>query len=201
MDQPNVAIDAVAVVMTDDGLKAVVAPRLFEPYIDENALPGVLLLGGESVVQAGKRALESKAHISNATFIETLGVYDGPARDPRSTTLTIAQLYAVKLDDVDLDKVTLESLVDPEELPFDHSTIIRDAGKSVARHLMLTPELVSGLFGSEFETSDMNKALISVDAEFNQANLARNLASKTWLTKSGKAKSNGAGRPATIWSV
>lgn len=202
MSQPNVAIDTIPLVFTrESGLQAVVAPRKFEPHFGAVALPGVLLLGGESVLQASYRALESKAGITEAEFAQTLGVYDDPGRDPRSTTLTIAQIFAVSRD-VELDdSVTLVSLLEPGELPFDHARIISDAAPLAATLLDTDSSFVSAVLGSEFETNEMAAALSSVGAAFSAANLARSLAGKTWLFKSGSTKTAAAGRPAAVWKV
>lgn len=200
--QPNVAIDTVSVAFDEEkGLQAIVAPRQFEPYLGTDALPGVLLLGGESVLEAGKRALKVKAGVNEGEFVQTLGVYDDPGRDPRSTTLTIAQIFGIPTDAEILDPASLTSLQHPPALPFDHTRIIRDAAPVIAVLLDQNPEFVKLILGEEFETGDMRTALESVGATFNAANLARTLSSKPWLEKSGSAVRTSAGRPATTWRV
>lgn len=200
--QPNVAIDTVPVVFREEiGLRAIVAPRQYEPYKGEQALPGVLLLNGESVAEAGERALDTKASVIDAEFIQTLGVYDDPGRDPRSTTLTIARLFAVASEAIFADDAELVSITDPPELPFDHQRIIAESAGALATLLETSPEFVKSVLGNEFETNAMREALESVGASFNSANLARTLSSKSWITKVGQVKKSGAGRPATLWSV
>lgn len=202
MNQPNVAIDTVPVIFDPTlGLEAIVAPRKFKPHFGVDALPGVLLLGGESVLEASQRALESKAGISKAKFAQTLGVYDNPGRDPRSTTLTIAQLFTVPRDEGVDPSVSSVSMLAPGNLPFDHATIISDAAPFVATLLDTNPEFVKTVLGEEFETNEMKTALTSVGVVFNPANLSRTLSSKPWLSRAGSVKSSGAGRPSTVWKV
>lgn len=200
--QPNVAIDTVPVIFDrENGLQVIVAPRQYEPFLGDLALPGVLLLGGESVLAASQRALQVKAGVRDAEFSQTLGVYDDPGRDPRSMTLTIAQLFAVPADSVFAPEAMRVSLIDSPQLPFDHTRIIEASASTVGTLLDKNPEFVKNTLGEVFTTGDMAEALGSVGATFNAANLARTLASKTWLEKAGPAPRAGAGRPATSWRV
>lgn len=200
--QPNVAIDTVPVIFDrENGLQTIVAPRQFEPYLGDLALPGVLLLGGESVLEAGQRALRVKAEVLHAEFVQTLGVYDDPGRDPRSTTLTIAQLFAMAADSEFASEAERISFIAPPKLPFDHTRIVEAAAPTIGSLLDQNPDFVKSTLGEVFTTGDMAKALESVGAIFNAANLARTLANKGWLEKAGRAPRAGAGRPATSWRV
>jgi ADP-ribose pyrophosphatase YjhB (NUDIX family) len=84
-----VSVDVLAVRMADAEVRFATIERAADPYAGWDALPGVLLLEGERLAEAGRRALVSKAGLA-PTAIGQLVVFDEPNRDPRGATLSAA---------------------------------------------------------------------------------------------------------------
>ena len=69
-----------------------VAARLWEPFKDQLALPGVLLGDGERLREAALRALTGKLGVADSDVrgVGQVVTFDEPTRDPRGPTLSVA---------------------------------------------------------------------------------------------------------------
>lgn len=202
-EQPNIAIDVVPVFFNEETreVEVVLPKRVYDPFIDEFALPGVLLLNNESVDEALQRALEVKAGYTGETHSETLGVYDDPQRDPRSTTISIAKVALLPRGTKIAVEHICESVSEDLSLPFDHERIISDVPQLIELKLGVNSYFTKALLGERFSTNDVKDALTSVKADFVASNLARQLNSREWLVKDGSMPKSGAGRPGVAWRV
>lgn len=202
-EQPNIAIDVVPVFFNEETreVEAVLPKRIYEPFIDEYTLPGVLLLNNESVEEALRRALDVKAGYTGEAHTETLGVYDDPQRDPRSTTISIAKVALLPRGTTIAAEHSTERITDGLDLPFDHERIIADVPQLVELKLGVHAAFTKALLGNRFSTNDVKDALVSVKADFVASNLARQLNSREWLVKDGSIPGPGAGRPGAAWRI
>lgn len=202
-EQPNIAIDVVPVVFNDTTreIEVVLPKRIYDPFIGEFALPGVLLLNNESVDEAVQRALEVKAGYIGEVYSETLGVYDDPKRDPRSTTISISKIAILPRGTGITPEHSSERISEKLDLPFDHERIISDAPQLIELKLGVQKDFTEALLGERFSTNDMKDALTSAGAGFVASNLARQLNSRDWLVKDGSIPQPGAGRPGAAWKV
>lgn len=228
-DIPNISIDVVPLFLNkqDSRLYVVLGRRQFEPFLNEFALPGVLLKADERLDDAARRALRAKAFFLNNDIdaVLDLGTFDNPDRDPRGATVSIAKIATVgkafapnnsnsvrvvPIDDIAGDdaKVTL---------PFDHNNIILHAAVAVSEKLMRNREFTHALLGAEFSTSNIRGVLeqigqiaeVEVQADFS--NLSRALKATGWLERADGLTSDdstvdsysyttGQGRPSARWS-
>ncbi|WP_369974797.1 NUDIX hydrolase [Nocardia sp. MDA0666] len=96
--QSAVSLDVVALRFGDDDTTVTfaVAPRQWDPFAGELALPGVLLGRGERLATAARRAVHSKLGVPDDAILAVgqLVTFDEPNRDPRGPTLSIA-MWAV----------------------------------------------------------------------------------------------------------
>lgn len=96
--QSAVSLDVVALRFgaDDTTVTFAVAPRQWDPFAGELALPGVLLGRGERLAVAAHRAVHSKLGVPDDTILAVgqLVTFDEPNRDPRGPTLSIA-MWAV----------------------------------------------------------------------------------------------------------
>ncbi|MFF0501252.1 NUDIX hydrolase [Nocardia aobensis] len=96
--QSAVSLDVVALRFGDDDATVTfaVAPRQWDPFAGELALPGVLLGRGERLATAARRAVHSKLGVPDDAILAAgqLVTFDEPNRDPRGPTLSIA-MWAV----------------------------------------------------------------------------------------------------------
>jgi len=192
-DQPLVSIDVVPL-RYNRKLKSLeygVSPRLFEPFKDELALPGVLLRSGEGVNDAAQRALRSKAELPTGE-LRQFGVFDGTNRDPRGATISIAFL---SLQHEAGDGVVWVS--DAQRLPFDHSQIAA-AAQAHAKLLMWKDEaLTQAVLEKSFTVADV---LVFDSPTPHASNVGRWLDAHPSLRRSDNlSKTGSVGRPAVAW--
>lgn len=202
---PKVSIDVVPFrVLSDGSVEVGLGIRSAEPFKGHSALPGVLLLGGETLNAAGNRALLSKTGIpeSAVTFMGQVATFDSPDRDPRGHTLSVA-LFAVVDAGFTSKSVQWYALDKVGELPFDHDSIIASAVKVIVEKLWGDADLIYGLLGQSFSTAKVIKALSQLTGrEVDGANVKRSLGSSPLLKYTGyTAPAAGKGRPSKIWSV
>ena len=204
--QPLVSIDTVPLLFRDGVLEVILAKRIFEPFLGEPALPGVLLAPNERLAEAAVRALKSKAGIGEEWIrnITGAGVFDNPDRDPRGPTLSI--VHAVILDPAAAGGGAAVRAAAAEGLPFDHDAIITRTAGAVLDALWINPDLTRALLGERFTTASAARLARELAAaarrpEPNTGNLGRDLAKNPWLVKTADAAPPaGRGRPAAGWA-
>jgi len=200
--QPLVSIDAVPLVVHEGQLCVVTGLRIFEPFIGQAALPGVLLNANERLEEAVKRALRSKTGINGYRIILHTAVFDDFERDERGPTLSIAHL--VILEQVpENDSVRVYPLSQLPTLPFDHNQIISQACAVLLDSLWVNAELTRALLGENFTTADVVARMKELAAAAGRAepvvnNVGRALSSNKAIRKLD-AVPQGAGRPPASW--
>lgn len=169
--------------------------RLFKPFLGAQALPGVLLISGESIQAAATRALKSKVGLE-AGYLLQLGSFDSTNRDPRGASISIALASPQSYDDFNWspdarwhDKV--------DELPFDHSSIVQSALDRATQALWKDIPFTRALLGSQFTTSD---ALALSPPTPLPSNVRRWFESWPYVTRVTNTEKTGAvGRPSATW--
>jgi 8-oxo-dGTP diphosphatase len=175
--------------------------RPLPPYEGELALPGVLLLRGERLREAGARAL-AKIAIS-ATAVRAQGqliTFDEPNRDPRGPTLSIALWAVVDHLSPDADWVGLDRV---PPLAFDHQRIVGDCRPLLAGLLWRDLAFSRALTGHSFaaiDARDLTASLTGVEPD--RGNLNRTLAGLAGLTRTDQRRpsATGTGRPGVVWA-
>lgn len=207
--QPLVSIDTVPFLFRNDALWVVLADRIFEPFLGQAALPGVLLSPNERLAEAAARALATKAGLGADSIrnITGAGVFDNPDRDPRGPTLSI--VHAVILNPLRVEPsagVHVVRAAEANGLPFDHDAIITRTAGAVLDALWVDPVLTRALLGEHFTTASAARLTRELAATAGRAepvtsNLGRDLAKNPALIKvSAASEPSGRGRPAAGWS-
>lgn len=200
-DQPLVSIDVVPFRYSSEaGLTFATGERIFEPFIGVQALPGVLLLSGESISQGTTRALEAKVGLSTGVTFH-VGAFDSTNRDPRGATISIA-LASIQSPEDDSSKATWLSVDEylngeAEPLPFDHNSILKTAYERLTHELWNDISVTRALLGESFTTAD---AVAIKSPTPHTSNASRWL--KAWgpLEEGEPRKATrAAGRPSTTW--
>lgn len=206
--QPLISVDVVPLQRDPDGgVNVILGARLFEPFLGELALPGVLLQH-ELVREAAGRALRDKTGITDHASLVDAGVFDNPDRDPRGPTLSIAHLAALSPGTDHGANGRAMPLHEATGLPFDHDSIVRAGAKALLRELWQDKAVTQHFMGETFSTRDAvqtQKALLAstgVGSAIDASNLSRKIAGTGWVTRtraSGDVGSSG-GRPPAVWA-
>lgn len=208
--QPLISVDVVPLQLDRDSgeINVVLGRRLFEPFIHELALPGVLLTH-ELVKEAASRALREKVSVdvSEAAVLDA-GVFDNPDRDPRGPTLAIAHAAVLAPGATIGERGVPTPLQNVSGLPFDHDSIVRAGAAALLAALWRDKDITRQALGETFSSRDagcLQRALTTrVDgapAELDAANLARRIAKSGWVQRlpdTGKPAASG-GRPPAMW--
>lgn len=199
---PMLSVDVVALRMAEGGLTIGLGSRMFEPHLGQLALPGVLMLAGERVVGAARRAVISKLGVrDDAVLAMVVGqVYDTPERDERGPTVSIGCIAVVDADTP--GTATWVGFDEVPQLPFDHSHIIDSTRRALRALIWEQPSLVRALLGESFATKDM----AAIDEALhgrrrNPANVHRQLEAAPWAQRDPKPIVAGRGRPQTGWRI
>ena len=112
--------------------------RAWSPYSGWWCLPGGLMEVGETIEKTALREIKEETGITGK-IISLVGLYSGPKRDPRGTTLTVCYLVKFvrqgkKLDEevTDMKFFPFDKL--PKDIGFDHKKMIRDALKILRKN-------------------------------------------------------------------
>lgn len=211
-DQPLISIDVVAV-RYEPGRQALqvwLGRRVFEPYIDEFALPGVLLRH-ERIADAAQRALTTKlgAQPPHTLWLGDVGVFDNPDRDPRGPTLSISKFAVLSgAYTPEPGRHTAVDLTSARRLPFDHDHIVDRAAAVLAEKLWSEKLVAQALLGGRFSTRDvagiqrqlLERGSPTDPPTIDAANLLRHLKKTGWVRRVDTGTSTKAGgRPPTVW--
>jgi ADP-ribose pyrophosphatase YjhB (NUDIX family) len=188
-----VSVDVLAVRQRAGEVDFATYRRDAEPYAGRPALPGVLLLEGERLEAAGRRALATKTGLTTST-IGQLVVFDEPSRDPRGATLSAA-LWAVADDDS--PAVEWRPLHDPGTLAFDHAQIVGFCQPLLAGLLWNDVPFTRALMGEQFTVGDaISTTTVLTGEQPDRGNLNKKLAAVPHLQHAGFGP--GRGRP-SLW--
>lgn len=176
--------------------------RPVEPFEGHLALPGVLLLRGERLQQAGLRALRKVgARKSRVRGLGQLVTFDEPNRDPRGPTLSIT-LWA-GLNDEPAPNAEWMPLNEVAELGFDHNQIVERLAPRLAGMLWsaFDPAFTRALTGETFTAGDAVALTASLlGKEPDRGNLNRTLAAMPGLERTTEKVMRSTGRPGAVWA-
>lgn len=204
MEQSAVSVDVVALRFWRDDTTVTfgVAPRQWEPFAGELALPGVLLGRGARLAEDARRAVHTKLGVPEQAIraVGQLVTFDEPNRDPRGPTLSIA-MWAV-VGEHEPGPSRWVSFDDVPKLAFDHNQIVDTTRGVLAGLLWNDLTFTRALTGDVFPASravDLATALHG--ARPDQANLNRTLASLPGLERtSERVRVRSTGRPSVVWA-
>jgi 8-oxo-dGTP diphosphatase len=149
--QAFITVDLVIFTILDADVKVLLIQRRAEPFLGGWALPGGFLRSdeaggaGEDLEAAARRELKEETGLSpERIYLQQLGAYGRPDRDPRGRVLSVAY-YALLRPDLapfvaaggDAANATWHSLseLDRITLAFDHGEMIRDARSRLVESL------------------------------------------------------------------
>lgn len=129
---PAVTVDLVVFGLDDGELKLLLIRRGLEPFRGNWALPGGFIKMDETLETSARRELEEETGVRDL-YLEQLGTFGDPGRDPRERVITVAYFAIVNLfdhpvkADTDADEARWWPVSSLPTLAFDHDRIIAQA--------------------------------------------------------------------------
>ncbi|HEY0772676.1 MAG TPA: NUDIX hydrolase, partial [Nocardioidaceae bacterium] len=158
-----VTVDLVVLTIRDGVLCALVVKRGSEPFEGRWALPGGFVEPEENLADAARRELEEETSVRlEQARLEQLASYGDPDRDPRGRVVSVAWLAVVPRgtdptagsDAAEAEWRAVESLLDGDEMAFDHRQILGE-GVERARAKLEYTALATAFVAPEFTIADL----------------------------------------------
>jgi 8-oxo-dGTP diphosphatase len=203
---PAVTVDIVVVTIHDNALKVLLIRRAQEPYAGMWALPGGFVEIDESLRRAAWRELREETGV-RASFLEQLGAFGHPDRDPRERVITVVYYALVPHGRLqvqagsDAAEARLFDLEALPELAFDHAKILRRA-RSRLREKIEEPVIALQLVPETFTLTELQRVHELVLARgLDKRNFRKKMLALDVIEATGETKQAGPHRPARLYRV
>jgi 8-oxo-dGTP diphosphatase len=201
----KVSVDAVVFGYDQEhGISLLLIKRRYDPFQKMWALPGGLVLNGESIEGAVNRELKEEAGI-DVNYLEQLYTFGAPDRDPRNQVVSVAYFGLVRPKDfqlsaqTDAEDVAWFSIKKLPRLAFDHKKIIDMALKRLRGKITYEP-VGFELLEKEFPFSDLeNLYQTLLDQDIDRRNFKKKIMSLGILEETDSTIQRKAGRPARLF--
>ena len=213
---PVVTIDVVVLRMGDHGIEVLAVTRRREPFIGRQALPGAYVQAGETLLEACRRCLTTKAGLSQPMQAGLVGeprqflAADSVARDPRGHAVSIVHLALVgpNIALIGGEQPAWLAIARVDNLAFDHADVVAAARRFLVDCLWADADAFARLAGSRPMTTPLLREIAEAAAghPLDHANFSRRLAASGLFltTDAGPSLSarrpRGRGRPPTVWT-
>lgn len=206
MQQVICTVDVVLLTLQDNSLRVALLKRDREPFKGVLALPGGFIHPDEDAdtQDAALRVLADKTGIA-PPYLEQLATFSGPARDPRSWSVSVVY-YALVPHEVIAkaghEDVRLASVDRPLNLPFDHRTIV-DTAVARLRSKSQYSSLPCYLAGESFTLPQLQRVYEALMGEpLNKVSFRRKMTEMDMLEPiEGAFSAGGAHRPAQMYRL
>lgn len=204
-ETPLVTVDIVLCTVIQNQLKVLLIQRKQPPFEHMWAIPGGFIHVGETLEQAASRRLFEETNVNNI-YLEQLGSFGQPDRDPRARVITVAY-YAL----VSAEKLQVEAHANAEdvgwfsvnelpELGFDHQEIVQKALAKLKRHLEDT-SVAFQLLPDKFTLTELQRVYeLVLGKQLDKRNFRKKILSSDILKDTGETKMEGYHRPAQLYS-
>ncbi len=203
---PAVSVDIVVFSIEAGRLAVVLIRRAGWPHAGKWALPEGFVGIDESLKRAAWRELREETGL-NAGYLEQLGAFGRPDRDPRERVITIVYMALAPADRLDLqagsdaNEARLFHVDELPELAFDHARIIRHAIDRI-RERLDTARVARRLLPESFTLSELQQACEAVaGTSFDKRNFRKKLKALDLVRATGELRHGAAHRPAKLFCV
>lgn len=204
-ETPLVTVDIVLFTVTQNHLKVLLIQRKQPPYDHMWAIPGGFIHTGETLEQAASRRLDEETNVDNI-YLEQLGSFGRPDRDPRARVITVAY-YAL----VSAEKLHLEAHANAEdvswfdvtqlpELAFDHAEIVQKALARLKNNLEAS-SVAFQLLPEKFTLTELQRVYeLILGKTLDKRNFRKKILASEILKDTGETKMEGYHRPAQLYA-
>jgi 8-oxo-dGTP diphosphatase len=190
------ATDVVVLTVRDEGLMALTVLR---DGRGERGLPGGFVGPGERPLDTALRKLHEKTGLE-APYVEQLGAFADPGRDPRGWIPSIAYLAlvpsATRVPDASARWIAAR---EPAALAFDHGDVLAAAVERLEGKLWWSNVAV-GMLPGAFTLSDARRVYEAIaQTRYDAATFGRDLKATGLIEPTGEQRAAGPGRPAAMY--
>jgi 8-oxo-dGTP diphosphatase len=201
---PAVTVDVAVFTVVRGRLAVVLVRRGQWPHSGKWALPGGFVGIDESLKRAAWRELREETGLK-AAYLEQLGAFGRPDRDPRERVITVVYIALAAADRLELRAgsdardARLFCLDELPELAFDHARIVRLATERL-RDSLDSAGVARRLMPGSFTLSELQQACEAVAGKsIDKRNFRKKLAALDLVEATGAVRRDGAHRPARLY--
>jgi 8-oxo-dGTP diphosphatase len=201
---PAVAADLAIFTLQMNQLHVLLVQRAHEPFKSRWALPGGFVRMHEDLPAAAARELEEETGVAGA-YLEQVGAFGRPARDPRERVISVAFFAIIPSDSLHLKSggdAAAARWWPVNELPklaFDHEEILEHARHRLRDKVRGSP-IALRFLSPEFtltELQQVHEAILGQDLD--KRNFRKWLTSSPYLRATGRMRRGGQHRPAELY--
>lgn len=201
---PAVTVDIVVLTVADHELKVLLIRRGSPPFEGKWALPGGFVEPDESLKRAAWRELKEETGV-NAGFLEQLGAFGHPDRDPRERVITVAYYALIPNERLkiaassDAAEASLFPMSDLPALAFDHAKILRRARERL-KDRFDESAVATQLLPESFTLSELQRACeIMLGRSIDKRNFRKKIRALDLVVPTGEQRRDGPHRPAKLY--
>ena len=196
-EKPSVAVDLVLFTIEDDSLKCALIKRNDHPFKGMLSLPGVFVGINESLDDAVRRGIKTKAGLKDIYF-EQLYTWGEVDRDPRMRIISVSYLALVPIEKLETTAALyLYEEIRKTELAFDHKKIIEYARERIKNKVSYS-DIAFKFLPEEFTLPQLQKIYeILLDKALYKANFRKKI--EPYIEDTNKMTSGNAHRPSKLY--
>ncbi len=204
-ETPLVTVDIVLFTVIQNHLKVLLIQRRQPPYDHMWAIPGGFIHAGETLEQAASRRLLEETNVNNI-YLEQLGSFGKPDRDPRARVITVAYYALVSAEKLNLQPhanakdVSWFSVDDLPDLAFDHGDIVSKSLTKLKDNLEISA-VAFQLLPEKFTLTELQRVFeLILIKSLDKRNFRKKILASDLLNDTGETKMEGFHRPAQLYS-
>ncbi|WP_261569906.1 NUDIX hydrolase [Frankia gtarii] len=213
MSRPRTTVtltaDLVIVTIRAGHLCVLLVERGNEPFAGQPALPGGFLRGREDLNETAARELAEETGLAaESLYLQQVGVYSAPDRDPRTPRVITCAYLAIAPNlpspeaGSDAHAASWLPVADARRLTlaFDHDQILADAVE-LARDQLQFRTVATAFCPRDFTIAELREVYEVVwGVKLDKPNFHRKVTDSTgFLVPTGRKRSTGNGRPAALY--
>jgi 8-oxo-dGTP diphosphatase len=202
--RPAATVNVAIFTIREDSLKLLMLERRVEPFRGQWALPGGDVKIDESLADAARRELQKETGSAHA-YLEQVGAFGEPDRDPRERVISIAFFAVIAADRVtlppraDARRVAWRDCADLPGIAFDHREIIAAARQKLVDK-MNRSTIALEFLSAEFTLTELQRVFESVRGDaIDKRNFRKWAESLSFIKATGKLRRGSQHRPAALY--